>query len=212
MHDKLMRSRHDRMIAGVCAGLGNYFDIDPTIVRLVMALLLVTGIGVLMYPLLWLLMPTEPPSMLPSVPPLGLDTTWQPLDQQFNPRAPDSAPLRFDPYTGQPIRFDPYTGRPVQSTQPLIDADAPQAATGATVQLQDDPTGTAAPVQAPAPPTYTPPVVAGRTHSRRPLLGFLLVAGGIAAFADQLNLQLDYLFPVALIALGVFMLLRQRSH
>jgi len=33
-YKKLYRSRRDRMIAGVCGGLGDYFDIDPTLIRL----------------------------------------------------------------------------------------------------------------------------------------------------------------------------------
>lgn len=34
-YKQLYRSREDRMIAGVCGGLGEYFDIDPTIIRLI---------------------------------------------------------------------------------------------------------------------------------------------------------------------------------
>ena len=34
-YKQLYRSRDDRMLAGVCAGLGDYFDIDPTIIRLI---------------------------------------------------------------------------------------------------------------------------------------------------------------------------------
>ena len=40
---RLYRSRDDRMIAGVCAGLAEYMDIDPTIVRLLFALGLFAG-------------------------------------------------------------------------------------------------------------------------------------------------------------------------
>ncbi len=43
---KLFRSNRDRMIAGVCGGLGEYFDIDPTIVRLLFVFgSFVTGSG-----------------------------------------------------------------------------------------------------------------------------------------------------------------------
>lgn len=34
-YKQLYRSRDDRMLAGVCSGLGDYFDIDPTIIRLI---------------------------------------------------------------------------------------------------------------------------------------------------------------------------------
>lgn len=40
---RLYRSRSDRMIAGVCAGLADYLDIDPTIVRLLFVLGFVAG-------------------------------------------------------------------------------------------------------------------------------------------------------------------------
>jgi phage shock protein PspC (stress-responsive transcriptional regulator) len=59
---KLYRSRSDRMIAGVCAGLGRYLGIDPTVVRLVFVVLALLGVGsgVLLYILMMLIIPQEP--------------------------------------------------------------------------------------------------------------------------------------------------------
>jgi len=55
---KLRRSRSDRMVAGVCAGLAEYFSVDPVLVRLVFVLLaLAGGPGVLLYIVLWIIMP-----------------------------------------------------------------------------------------------------------------------------------------------------------
>ena len=49
------------MIAGVCAGLARYFDVDPALVRLIMVLLAFAhGIGFLFYIVAWLVMPLEP--------------------------------------------------------------------------------------------------------------------------------------------------------
>jgi len=60
MADRLYRSRRDRIIGGVCGGLGAYFAIDPVIVRLVFVILAIWGgIGVLLYLVLWILMPPE---------------------------------------------------------------------------------------------------------------------------------------------------------
>lgn len=57
---KLTRSTSDRMIAGVCAGLGNYFDIDSVIVRILFVVLaLAGGPGILLYLILWIVMPEE---------------------------------------------------------------------------------------------------------------------------------------------------------
>lgn len=58
---KLYRSCDDRLIAGVCGGLGEYFDIDSSIVRLVFALLLIAGgSGLLVYIIAWVVIPSDP--------------------------------------------------------------------------------------------------------------------------------------------------------
>jgi phage shock protein C len=60
MSGRLYRSRTDRFLGGVCGGLGKYLGIDPTIVRLIFLLLLFTqGFGVLIYFILWILLPVE---------------------------------------------------------------------------------------------------------------------------------------------------------
>lgn len=56
---RLTRS-DDKMIGGVCAGLAEYLDIDPTIVRIVWVLMvLFVGFGILLYVILWLIMPKQ---------------------------------------------------------------------------------------------------------------------------------------------------------
>jgi phage shock protein C len=59
---KLYRSRTDKMIAGVCGGLGKYLGVDPTLIRLTFVLLLLFGIGsgLLVYLAMMLLVPLEP--------------------------------------------------------------------------------------------------------------------------------------------------------
>jgi len=57
---KLYRSETDRVLAGVAGGLGEYFQIDPTIIRLIFVLLTVFGGGgILVYVILWILIPSE---------------------------------------------------------------------------------------------------------------------------------------------------------
>jgi phage shock protein PspC (stress-responsive transcriptional regulator) len=59
-HQPLSRPFHDRMLAGVAAGVARYFDIDVTIVRIVFAVLAVVGgVGVPLYLAGWLLIPDE---------------------------------------------------------------------------------------------------------------------------------------------------------
>ncbi len=60
MEKRLYRSRSDRMIWGVCGGLAKYFDIDPTIVRIIAVLsVLVSGVGILAYIILTIVIPLE---------------------------------------------------------------------------------------------------------------------------------------------------------
>ncbi len=56
---RLTRPRSNRMLAGVCAGLANYFNIDPTIVRIIFVLAALPGglPGTLAYLILWVVMP-----------------------------------------------------------------------------------------------------------------------------------------------------------
>ena len=60
---RLYRSRNEEMIAGVCGGLAEYLNVDPTVIRLVFLLLLFAGGGGLfLYVVLWVIMPLEPVS------------------------------------------------------------------------------------------------------------------------------------------------------
>lgn len=63
MGKKLFRSLKDKMIAGVCSGIGEYLGVDPTIVRLAfVALSFLGGGGALAYLILWIIIPEEPVS------------------------------------------------------------------------------------------------------------------------------------------------------
>jgi phage shock protein C len=67
---RLMRSSRDKKIAGVCAGLADYFDLDPTIVRVVWLLsVLFAGTGFLVYIILWIVLPLAPYAVPTGVPP-----------------------------------------------------------------------------------------------------------------------------------------------
>ncbi len=57
---RLYRSRHNKIIAGICGGIAEYFDIDPVIVRLLMVLLFIYGVGLIIYILGWIMIPQEP--------------------------------------------------------------------------------------------------------------------------------------------------------
>ena len=58
---KLYRSIENRKIAGVCGGFGEYFDIDPIIIRLILiALFFAVGFGFLAYIVAWIIVPEKP--------------------------------------------------------------------------------------------------------------------------------------------------------
>lgn len=62
-YKKLYRSRSERKIAGVCGGLGNYFRVDPFLIRLIFILFFFAGgSALLIYIIMWLLVPLEPGS------------------------------------------------------------------------------------------------------------------------------------------------------
>lgn len=57
---KLYRSRVNKMLCGVCGGIGEYFNIDVTIVRLLAVLLGMSGHGILIYILAAIIIPENP--------------------------------------------------------------------------------------------------------------------------------------------------------
>jgi phage shock protein C len=64
---RLMRSSTDKKIAGVCAGLADYFDLDPTIVRVLWFLaVFFAGTGFLAYIILWIVLPLAPAGVIPT--------------------------------------------------------------------------------------------------------------------------------------------------
>jgi phage shock protein PspC (stress-responsive transcriptional regulator) len=59
---QLVRSRSDRRIAGVCAGLARYFGIDPVLVRIAFVVTAFMGFGILAYIVLWIALPEGDPA------------------------------------------------------------------------------------------------------------------------------------------------------
>ena len=57
--ERLFRSKNDRVIAGVCGGLGEYFRVDPIIFRLLFLIFLFAGFGILIYVIAWIFVPNK---------------------------------------------------------------------------------------------------------------------------------------------------------
>ncbi len=61
MKQRLYRSRQGKMIGGVCTGLGEYFNLDPVLIRLLFVVFLIlNGVGLLAYIILWIVVPWQP--------------------------------------------------------------------------------------------------------------------------------------------------------
>jgi phage shock protein PspC (stress-responsive transcriptional regulator) len=75
----LVRPRDGRVLGGVCAGLGRRFGLDPWPARLlfVLILLVIPGSQILIYPILWILMPSE------EVAPAPVDSTMGGTPQSY---------------------------------------------------------------------------------------------------------------------------------
>lgn len=103
MVSRLFRPHKDRIVGGVCSGLGLYFGLDPVIVRLLFVVIAATtGFTLILYPLMWVIMPSEQPIKLP----------------------PDA---RFDPQTGQPLAPPPTF---ITETTELAESHGTQRAPG----------------------------------------------------------------------------------
>ena len=64
MEKKLYRNTQNKMIAGVCAGLAEYLNIDPTIIRVIWALIGLTGAGIVAYLICALIIPEKPADII----------------------------------------------------------------------------------------------------------------------------------------------------
>ena len=61
MDKRLYRSRTERMLGGVCGGLAQYFNVDPSLIRIAFALIFFAGGGgLLLYLIMWAILPEAP--------------------------------------------------------------------------------------------------------------------------------------------------------
>ncbi|NJK80788.1 MAG: PspC domain-containing protein [Chloroflexaceae bacterium] len=211
MQTRLERSRTDRMLAGVCSGLGEYFAVDPVIVRLIFVLVTITSfVGLPVYILLWILMPQQAASVAPPAAPRHKaqpDLLEQQMGQgvarnqavmvrrgataqsrtgiggQHGPTTPEQN-VSPGVYTGQTVSID------------TLLADAP-----ANLPAQPSQPDTAAPVGVPA----------TRRKRNWRTLGYVLLGIGMLILLEQLvGLNMSYIFPLLMIGAGILLLLRVR--
>ena len=64
MDKKLYRNTSNKMVAGVCSGLAEYINIDPTIVRLIWSLIALSGAGLVAYLVAAIIIPEKPSNII----------------------------------------------------------------------------------------------------------------------------------------------------
>jgi phage shock protein C len=178
----------------VCGGLGEYFNIDPVVVRLIFVLATLTsGIGFVLYPVLWLIMPKAPSGMPPTFP-----DTAQHMGNSgavFTRRASEAQYARQAGY-GETAAYSSSRGTA------FADAPAEPPNTGQTIDLRLDPS------MAPLSPQSAPAPV----HRRRRLnwAGIVLIGLGLIFLAEQFGIDTDIVFPLLMIVVGGVLIFRNR--
>jgi phage shock protein C len=80
MNRRLYRCRHNRMLAGVASGMAEYFDVDPTLIRVLWLIsIFFGGLGIFAYIVLAIIMPSEP-DVVPGAQPATGEATAEPSD------------------------------------------------------------------------------------------------------------------------------------
>jgi phage shock protein C len=225
VNDRLYRSRDDRIIGGVCAGLADRLDLDPALVRIawVVLTILTGGILILLYIVMLIVVPEEPGAWDGRAP----DAGWP---------APGAVPGWAPPAAGG---SSPATGaRPGDASAGTSPSAAPPE--GSTEAGPNSEAGPTAPASGWVPPQtggapasgWVPPQSGGypddraarraarreerraRRASRDPIaglvIGLLIVLVGLYLLLAQLvpSLDLGRFWPVIVIALGVLLVVR----
>jgi phage shock protein C len=212
MQPRLTRSTSEQMVAGVCGGLAEYFNIDPVIVRLIFVLVTLTsGLGLPVYLLLWIIMPKGAAAAGPHSFEQGAKQFGEEISQFGQAVGHEAARLSREVMVGQrsgqsqarggpastaeppavEYRFDPQTGQPL----------GPDPALGQTVNL------TPPPAELPKPYVTPPPQSRGRSWNT---LGMILIGVGALVFLEQFGIDMSLIFPALLIIAGVVLLRRKR--
>lgn len=190
MGNRLHKSRTNRVLAGVCGGLGEYFDIDPTFVRLLFALLVIfNGIGILAYIVLWIVMPEESSADL---------APRDVVRENIGRIRSDAERLggQFRPGSATPSPAEGASREEAAGTEASAE-DALPSETGGTTDT--------------SPVAYSPGPVEARTTANRQLLaGATLVILGVLFLLDNLRifwwLSWGRMWPLVLVAIGAWLL------
>ncbi len=177
----------DRILGGVCSGLAEGFHVELLWVRLAFVVLaFINGVGLLLYVVLWVLMPERAGYQAPGqnvFESMGADIkrAWADLRNQFT--------------SGPKAQAAPSSAAPPAAPATTAVAESPASGTAVTAE---------AATPAPALPAGPQPL----THTPSFIFGAILVVLGVAFLAANSGIAWDVILPAALIALGIALLFR----
>ncbi|MBI3745143.1 MAG: PspC domain-containing protein [Chloroflexi bacterium] len=180
MRDRLYRSRDDRVLFGVCGGVADWLDLDPSLVRIAFALLVITGgIGLLLYIIMAIVVPPAPGMPAPGMPAPGMP------DAAGGASAPSGTPT--DPAAAMPPAGGPAAAAPgFQPGTWMTEREARRASRHAARQQRR----------------------ASRDGRAGMIFGAILVLIGVWFLVRRYipSLDSDFLGPIVLIAIGAIVL------
>lgn len=205
MNRRLYRSRTDSVIGGVAGGVAEYLDVDPSIVRIVWAVLAIVtgGIFFVLYIVMWIVVPegAQVPGMPRYQPGPGAVPGWTPpASGPVGPAAP-AAPV------------DTTASADVATAAAMPPADAVE---GGELPAAEPMTGPTEPVAGWNAYNAPEPHHRRRGSGGAMVFGLVLIALGAWFLIDQYipGIDSDLLWPIALVVLGgalLFVSMRRRS-
>ncbi len=211
MQPRLTRSITERMLFGVCGGLGEYFQIDPVLVRLIFVLVTFTsGVGLPVYIVLAVLMPRQRKAasvpygaaQQPGTLPHPMDDPAQTYERVPHPVGGKTGGREVLVAQAQPAQHQQVAANPdlraqqATGTTPYTEDTAEHAATGQTIRL----------------PAGAETAAVPRRRNWR-TLGFILLGIGMLILLEHLTfINSTLVFPLLLIVAGVVLLRRGRTR
>jgi len=187
MQKRAYRNTQDKVIAGVCTGLGEYFSIDPLFIRIIFLMLFFEPpIAVLGYIALWIALPKKPLEM----PMIGKQEPSDASSKTFEQRVEEfgkEAEIIGDRFGKQAEQFGEDLGRKVEAAAENIEGTLKDAFDDKKVKLN---------------------LTIESKPSKGKALGFILITLGVIFLANNYlpEFDIERFWPVILIAIGISIL------
>lgn len=187
MEKRAFRNTQDKVIAGVCTGLGEYFSIDPLFIRIIFLLFLFEPpIAVVAYIALWIALPKKPIQM----PMIGNVEASEESSKTFEQRMDEfgkEAEIIGEKFGKEAERFGEELGRKVESAAENLEDTMKHAFNERKVKIDPD--------------------IESKPRKGK-AMGFILISLGVIFLAHNYlpDFEIDRFWPVILIAIGISIL------